>query len=704
MSARAAGNLLNEQITSRLADSDSMRRLLQGIRAQSLPLRVRGPKSAFCAYLAARIHGELRAPLLLIVPHESEIRGLQGDLALFGINSSVLPALGTGAYSEPSPHSSVWGERMRALTQLHQSEAAVVLTSRRTMAIATVPSAQVFRRAVTLKTGHAIDPQETASRLTAMGYLRVPKVSVHGEFALRGEVLDVFLPGWDDPCRVVFDYDTISRIRLFDQLSQSSRESLTEITLYPHQEVTGGDTAPAELARATAEWSELRGRSIDEDAYRSMPLHWSAAGADGSILDFLHPSARMIWVDPERSRAVDETVRREYETVFAQEQFRRPLPRPDRVLRNLYPEHSAIQNRSITMESMVDPGDREAIHFTCDPPRSFFGNVTYLKEELSTAIAAGSRVFVLADTEAQQKRIEFLLRDLEIPVLPGSISGGFALPEQRLLVIQENEIFGRRRRAPASLKRTESAPIDTFVELEEGDFVVHMHYGIGVFRGISRLTAAGNERDYIKLEYADQETIFIPIEQVNLVQRYIGNEGNALGLDRIGGKSWEKRKERVRKSVEDLAEHLIKLYSRRRQAQGFAFPKDTDWQIEFEAAFPYEETPDQLTVVEEIKADMESPKPMDRLLCGDVGYGKTGGGPAGRFQGGGGGKAGGVSGPHHDSGGAASGEIPGAVRTVPRENRHAFPVRLRGHRKMLEKTAAGSIDILIGTHRIFKRM
>jgi transcription-repair coupling factor (superfamily II helicase) len=210
-----------------------------------------------------------------------------------------------------------------------------------------------------------------------------------------------------------------------------------------------------------------------------------------------------------------------------------------------------------------------------------------------------------------------------LTVISAPLSAGFSLPGAKFMLVQEGEIFGRIKRRPKSLKTVKSAVIDTFVELNPGDYVVHVNYGIGRFKGIERIKAMGFERDYIQIEYLDEEMVFVPIEQVNLVQRYIGNEGEAPRLDRLGSKSWENRKNRVSKSVEDIAARLIDLYSRRHKAPGHAFPKDTEWQTMFEASFPFDETDDQLRCVEEIKTDMESPHPMDRLVCGDVGYGKT---------------------------------------------------------------------------------
>ncbi|MCL2374453.1 MAG: transcription-repair coupling factor, partial [Treponema sp.] len=266
------------------------------------------------------------------------------------------------------------------------------------------------------------------------------------------------------------------------------------------------------------------------------------------------------------------------------------------------------------------------------------------------------------------------------------------------------EIFGRRRRPPKSLKTARSAVIDTFVELNPGDYVVHVNYGIGLFKGIERIKALGHERDYVKIEYAGEETVFVPIEQVNLVQRYIGNEGNAPRLDTLGSKSWENRKGRVKKSVEDLAEKLLALYSRRRQSQGFAFPRDTEWQTMFEAAFPFEETDDQLRCVEEIKADMESPHPMDRLICGDVGFGKTEVAVRACFK--------------AIMGGTQAAFL--APTTILAEQHHEnfkerfkqFPVRIAMLSRFVDKTKTreiidqvknGEVDLLIGTHRIIQK-
>ncbi len=711
MSANHTKTLLYDQLTSRLKDHQQFRDLLGRVRFGNLPVSVRGAKSSFLGYLLARASRNSEKPLLVVVPNESEINGVVTDLRLFGVNAVVFPSWGTGAYSQPSVSSATWGLRMRALVTLLDGTPDVVVAPLRAISTRGPDPAFIRKGIFRLATGDSIDPVDTAGRLSAMGYWRVPRVTVHGEFALRGEVLDIFLPGSEFACRIVFDFDTISEIRLFEADTQTSTSKVQTVKLYPLREVVWDEKSLGRLVQEAETWPEIRHRTDELQNFRmedevSLPAPYWASSMAGNvtILDYLVDATRIVWLDRQRLLAASVSYRKEYDSVFAEEHFRRALPKPDRFFVDADELMRRSERRSVVFEYLVDSEDSSAVRFSCDPPRSFFGNIAYLKEELSSLISGKNRVFVLADTEAQEKRISHLLSDFDLTVMTGHISGGFALPEQQLVVIQENEIFGRRKRAPASLKKAESTPIDTFVELDEGDYVVHVNYGIGLFKGIQRMTAAGNERDYIKLEYAGGETVFTPIEQVNLIQRYIGSGGNPPRLDTIGGKSWEKRKSTVRKNVEDLADRLIRLYSRRQRVKGYAFPPDTEWQLEFESAFPYEETEDQLRCVSEIKADMERPQPMDRLVCGDVGYGKTELALRAAFK------------------AVISGKQVAflAPTTILAEQHYEnmlerferFPVRLEmlsrfidrsKQRKTVDGVAAGDVDIIVGTHRILQK-
>ena len=322
-------------------------------------------------------------------------------------------------------------------------------------------------------------------------------------------------------------------------------------------------------------------------------------------------------------------------------------------------------------------------------------------------------MFIYTNNENQSLRIHEILKKYTQPeeksvfpvtLIDKEISEGFVIPDIKVKVIHENEIFARKKYIAKTSHRVKSKAIDTFVDLNPGDYIVHVSYGIGIFKGIDRVRAVGNERDYIKLEYADEEFVFVPIEQVNLIQRYIGNDGNNPKIDRIGSKSWENRKNKVKQAVEDLAKKLIDLYSRRKASKGFPFPKDTEWQLTFEAAFPYEDTPDQITVTEEIKADMEKPVPMDRLVCGDVGYGKTEIAMRAAFKAVMGGKQVAFLAPttilaeqHYENCVERFQNFPVKIAHMSRFVSNAE------QKKILAKLAEGQIDILIGTHRIIQK-
>ncbi|WP_024468056.1 transcription-repair coupling factor, partial [Treponema pedis] len=424
------------------------------------------------------------------------------------------------------------------------------------------------------------------------------------------------------------------------------------------------------------------------------------------------------YIDYDRQKNFFETLSREYLGLYkkAKNQFDENEKRKAVIPEFPEPQHILFQfdklsqnyTRSVFFKTLNEKsslsGEESFIKFYTEPARSFFGNIVYLKEELKALLNSGWTVYVFAESDNQALRIQEILHESAVHVLPFNLSAGFSIPELKILVIHENEIFGRRRRIPKSVKTAKSSVIDTFIELNPGDYVVHVNYGIGKFRGIERVKIADTERDYINLLYANDETVFIPIEQADMVQRYIGNEGEAPHLDVLGSKSWENRKTRVKKSVEDIAAKLIDLYSRRKASKGFAFQKDDEWQLSFEAAFPYEETDDQLTCIEDVKADMEKPVPMDRLICGDVGYGKTEVAMRAAFK------------------AAMSGkQVAFLSPTTILTEQHFetlnkrfknFPVKIarlsrfisKGEqKKVLEKLKQGEIDVLVGTHRIIQK-
>ena len=658
-------NLFRKRVERHFAASRQAAALSAAVAKGGSGLRVTGPKGAYLSLVLNMLARGGGRPSLVVTPSEKEAESIVQDAEAFGSTPAALfPWWGAAPYEAASPLASIFGERVRVLSRLLAGEPLMVVAPLRAFLTPVPDPAHLAGSIFIVRKGQKLDPQAAADRLARAGYLRVPSVSVHGEFAVRGEVIDVYTPGQEQAYRISLDFEDVTGIRTFDPLDQGSTGSVESAVMTPCREVIIEpgmlDEARAALRAQgfTDDQVEQRVSALLEDPEAGgvelfYPLFFPTAF---SLLDYAGPDPRVFLIDGDRLESSAAALRKVYLELFRRARSRaQVVPGPQKILLDFKELRDAMRSRvdfpalpdatgaretsassapaaapSAPAEAPTDPAAR-AFHLPCDGPRSFFGNFTFFREEIESSLKNGYTVFVFAVYDVQAERLRHILKDLSVTILPQSISAGFALAGDKILVVQEAEIFGRKRRIPRSVGSARSAAIESFVELSPGDFVVHVNYGIGAFLGIERIsaatsprsTSAGNERDYITLEYADAEKLFIPIEQVNLIQRYIGQEGKRPKLDSLGGRGWQHRKEKAKKAVEELAQGLLALYSRRRAEPGFAFNTDTDWQSEFEAAFPYQETEDQLRCIEEVKKDMEIPIAMDRLVCGDVGYGKT---------------------------------------------------------------------------------
>jgi transcription-repair coupling factor (superfamily II helicase) len=689
---------------------------LERVRREQWPLSLEGVQAGLLAFMSAEILEPFGGSHLIVLPTEQEAVAVAQDLSLFSPREALLfPGWGTLPYRGGHPLPSVFGERARLLSRLLAGEELFVVASLKTL-LSPLPDPEHIRSVIRpLAVGDRLDHHELARTLQAYGYLRVPRVSLKGEVALRGEVIDIFPHGEEEAVRILLDFETVADIRRFNPITQASTAHLAALTLAPSRELVfdesllstlagnleGPPSFAPELAARITEGREVPGLEY------LFPLCFPGRH---SLLNYLGPESLFFQVDPERLALNAQALRKEYQELYtraareaapAGEACR---PRPAQILLDFEPLSGGHRRRVAFHYIKAGHDEPERVRFRCDPPRSFFGNIPFLKEELTHLSGLGYQIHIFAVYQHQAERIRGLLGDLPAEIFPASISSGFSLPELKLLVIQENEIFGRKKRIPRSLGASKTRPIDSFVELNPGDFVVHINHGIGRFHGIERMRAAGSERDYIHLEYAEAEKIYVPIEQVNLIQRYIGQEGRSLKLDRLGGRGWESKKARVKRSVEDLARKLVLLYSRRSQEAGFSFPADTDWQSAFEAGFPYEETEDQLECIRDVKRDMESSQPMDRLICGDVGYGKTEVALRAAFKA--------VMGGRQVAYLAPTTILAEQHFETFSERFARFPVELamlsrfrsrREQKQILERLEKGGVDIVIGTHRLLQR-
>ncbi len=684
---------------------------------------------------------------LIVVPSEFEMNNLKLDIQTLFPQAQVFlfPGWGTIPYRPAARGSVVFGQRAGFLSKLLDQqtfttnlEPRIFIITQRSFMSALPPPDYTKQFSFTLKKKDSIDTVKIAQKLIQLGYTRVSRVNVRGEFSLRGEVLDIFLPLEENPVRIVFDFDTIESLKEFETDSQITLKARESITICPTKEVLWTDELVEKLRSKLEEYQknalssghihlpftehalQYQEMMIDELAVKKETegeeFYYSLLWENQySILDYISPNTFVLFYDYDRLLNAELAINREYSGMYRKTKETLPVLPPDMMLYELNFMLEKVSN-SLYFKTVIEENDAKNTQITLktEPSRSFFGNLNYMKEELTNLQNDGWNITIFTDNDNQQLRIHEIFKDWTdiepdgirkpVQLIPKAITAGFNIPEIKLLVIQENEIFGRRKYVAKSVNKAKSQVIDTFVELNPGDYIVHVNWGIGLFHGIERVKSLGNERDYIKLEYADQEFAFVPIEQVNLVQRYIGNEGEKPRLDRIGSKSWENRKSKVQKAVEDLAQKLIDLYSRRKASVGYAFPKEKEWQSAFEAAFPYEDTPDQITVTEEVKADMEKPVPMDRLVCGDVGYGKTEIAMRAAFKAVMGGK-----------------QVAFLAPTTILAEQHYetlierfknFPVKIARlsrfvpaaeQKKILKKLEEGELDILVGTHRIIQK-
>ncbi len=710
------------------------------------PREIEGLQGGMHGFFISEYVKNTKEPIVIVVPDEKDAKNilvdlqgiLQTDESSSDVNIFQLPWWGIVPYRASAKGARVFGERASVLSKMAQ----VSFTSRESKTDKTdifvltqracltpVPSATYLQSLLfNVHVGQSFDPVALGTRLAEQGYVRVPRVTVRGEFTVRGEVLDIFMPGEQYAHRIVFNFDIIESIRVFDTENQASVEKLDSVLLYPMKEVIWTDELIQDLEKKLIFYAENSAPekkeffvSKIEKLLTELYVQRETEGEEifyplvynSCVLDYISEQSTLFFFDYDRQINMKENFEREYSALYKRALEESFYPPPETQLfsfNEIAKKHKkSIYFRTIKGENATHS---ERLHLECGAAKNFFGNIQFLKENIESLQSENWQIYIYADSVNQAHRIEELLKDYIVSdegqpsliIVPNQISQGFTIDELKLIVIQENEIFGRRKHTPKSIKTVKSAVIDTFVELNPGDYVVHVNYGIGLFKGIERVKVSGNERDYIKLEYYDNETVFIPIEQVNLVQRYIGNEGEAPKLDRLGSKSWENRKNKVKKSVEDIAEKLIELYAKRKAAVGFAFPPDGEFMTAFEANFPYVETEDQITVSDEVKKDMEKPLPMDRLICGDVGYGKTEMAMRAAFKAVMGGK-----------------QVAFLAPTTILAEQHFescidrfqdFPVRIAhmsrfvskaDQKKILENVKAGNVDILIGTHRIIQK-
>lgn len=553
--------------------------------------------------------------------------------------------------------------RIQFLSALATSKTGIFITSTSGLRRLVPEPKDVIEARITLEVGAEYEFQTLISDLNALGYQRVEQVKKKGEFAVRGSVVDIFPLNQDDPIRMDFFDIEIDSLRTFDQATQRSIENIEKIEVLPATDLIINETKlnqaiktmNNELAQAQKKLSEENFEAlqqninevierwkhhqlIQEDTMYAKQLY----AAKTSLLDYLTKGTLVLDDYP---RILDaETDIENNEASWIVDQLKNNVLLDNESfgvdIRTLIKKKSVPQLfLSMFQKGMGRLKFDQLTEITTRAVQDFFGQMPVLKGEVERWLARKQTVLIFANSKERQGKITEVLHDFEIAaqkvnadriqmaavnIIGQSFPQGFDMPSTKLVVLTEKELFAKVPKKRPRQQHVENAErLKSYTELKTGDYVVHVNHGIGKFMGMTTMEVDGVHQDYMTIQYKGSGQLFIPVTQLNLVQKYVAAEGKSPKLNKLGGSDWAKTKKNVASKIEDIADDLIELYAKREAEKGFAFKPDDSYQRQFDNDFPYTETPDQLRSIEEIKKDMERERPMDRLLVGDVGYGKT---------------------------------------------------------------------------------
>ena len=658
-----------------LRDAEGFAAVMEALRAGGAGT-VDGAWGSSAALAVATLAAEAPATAVVALAHPGDVDSWAGDLESFaGRRPVIFPAFESWP-PDPSSYDETPRLRLRLIQKLVADPPKLMLATISSLMQPVPGRGELESRGRTLNAGGTVDLDEIGMWLVNNGYKRADAVELPGEFSRRGGILDIFSLDADDPVRLEFFGDEVESIRPFSVGTQRSLGDVKKVILL------GNAATPRAAIRA-------------------------------NLVEHLPPNSWIILVEPnelqEQGKFFLETVN-EVEGLFTVEGTLKQL----------------IAKPNATVSAFPRPGIEAAVHLRVESVERFSGNVNRVRDELDS-IARQDRVLIACHNEAEVHRLTDVLaagrlaQHDRLKLVTGSVRAGFRLVEAGIIVLGSHELF-HREQTPGGQKSTalprrriESRAIDSFLELNDGDLVVHVVHGIARFRGMqmldrtkgetgTRSVSDGVKEENLLLEFRDGVKMYVPVSKIDLVQKYVGGSKSNPELSKLGGTAWGNRVGKVEEAVRDLAADMIQVQAMREAQTGNPFPSDSDWQREFEASFPFQETPDQLTAISEIKHDLERPRPMDRLLCGDVGYGKTEVAIRAAFK-------------AIDNGKQVAVLVPTTVlaeqhyRTF-RERLAEYPFtvdvlsrfRTAGEQKRVVKGLKdGSIDIVVGTHRLVSK-
>ena len=659
-------------ITGVLSPLSSYQMLKDCISGGISPIQVTGVIDSQNVHLMAAVAEETNRPLLIVAENDIKAREIYENMYFFNKNIAVFDSRDLIFYSADVHSRETDTKRLSVLKKLINNEIQIVIVPSDAYFDKIIPPDILKESVLTIAEGNSYNIDDIINRLIYMGYERVEAAESPAQFSLRGGILDIYPTIADTAFRVEFWDDEVDSIRTMDPLTQRSVERTNSFEIYPVSEFFC-DAQRLEKATENMEKSykkaknafAKKGMADEEENLESHvgELIERLKNKDGivssigcinyfynetvNILGYMPQNTVVFFCEMQRIKQRAENLFKEFsESIKSRMEKGYILPEMANVIYD-YTESVKMAESycevimSSIAGSLPDFNIKSIVDFSVRSTESFNNKVEYFADEVKRLKESEYCVLILSSAESRGERIvrelydfgieaAFVLNPWEVDLKAGTVTvsrgnlgKGFIYNDIKFVVFSDNEFFDEKKGKKARKKKKNTKTIESFSDLKPGDYVVHSSHGIGVYRGIEKITVDGVNKDYVKVSYADGGNLFIPAGQMDCIQKYIGSDGIKVKLNKLGGQDWNKTKAKVRKSVEILAEDLVKLYAKRQAAKGFVYSPDNIWQREFEEMFPYDETDDQLNAIDEVKHDMETGRVMDRLICGDVGYGKT---------------------------------------------------------------------------------
>jgi transcription-repair coupling factor (superfamily II helicase) len=728
------------------------RGLVEIIAERTGPLLIAGIEGSTAAYLSATLNRLLARPVLLVTASAKLAEWRRMEIDLFGgeaeVRADQFPAYNLSPFKFMSYHNEIAARRVRTLYNLIAGgQPRVTVTTAGALRQRLIPKSVLADFAELIIAEEEIEPDRLVSKLIAGGYTRSVVVEEPGDFCVRGGIIDIFSPLYDDPLRIELFGDFAETIRFFSPATQRSHDHLQEAVILPAREVT------IEKDRLDEIVNRIRARSIEQelprttvrDMVRRIKDQGLFPGIESltplifermdTLFDYLPKDTVVIAENPSELAQAAEKRAQLARVNFEKAVSDRRLCVPPGALFASWDEidkrldrHRAVSltplavagtSDRLTVEAKVT--DNSDLAQAMEQARKGDDPAAPLLAWIADQQDAGRCLVMVCESERQAGRLSAILsphgvtttRDQPFPlqrrpqeafICRGRLAGGFVWPADGLAVVTETEIFGPRTKRPTRRSRRSQTELLTYSDLKQGELVVHEDHGIGRYEGLTKLNLEGTVNDFVLVVYRDDDRLYLPVDRMGLIQKYMGVEGMMPVLDKMGGRSWERAKEKVRQSAEKIAGELLKIYAKRKVNNGHGYGAVDTHFSDFEADFPYEETPDQLNAIEDVLEDMRQPTPMDRLVCGDVGYGKTEVALRASFL--------------------AVSEAKQVAMLVPTtvlaEQHYAtfvqrfdsYPVKVAclsrfrsktEQRRIVEEVKKGTMDIVIGTHRLLQK-